>query len=239
MATLKRPPQGRPLIIQAGASEAGKELAAETADVVYGIGATISSAKAYYDDLKGRMARYGRDRDELKILSGFTIVMGETEDEARSTWNSWQDLVHPDVGLVSIKLDLEVDLFDLPLNEPIPRDRVPASANFTQSYHKELSDMVDEGLTLREMIRRYNRNKAVIFGSPSQVVNQMEAWVGSGASDGFILNFPTIPSSMAVFVEKATPELQRRGLFHQDYQGATLRDQLGLKRPVSRYKLAS
>lgn len=232
---LRRSPQGKPVIIQAGASDTGRDFAAETAEVVFGSAATMETAKAFYLDLKGRMAKFGRPSDALKVVSGITVVIGESEQEARDKLESWQSLIHPDVGVLRVEQDLETKLSDLPLDEPIPEDRIPKSSNFHQAYFNEIVGMIRSGMTLREMAKHYNRSKATFCGTAMQVVDHMEAWVDAGACDGFMISFPALPSSLTDFVEKVVPELQRRGLFREDYTGHTLRDHLGLKRPENRY----
>lgn len=235
---MARPPQGHPVIFQAGASEAGKELAAETAEVVFGTGANKAQAIRFYEDLKGRMAKFGRDRDELKVLSGVSIVVGEDEEDARRKWDYWQGLVHTDISLMYMKTDLETDLSDLPLDEPVPEHRIPEKSNFHQVYFDEIVGLIRQGLTLREVMRKYNRSKAIFFGTGAQVADQMEDWVASGASDGFMIAFPVLPESLTDFTTKVVPELQRRGLFRTEYTGTTLRDNLGLKRPPNRHATA-
>lgn len=226
-----RPPQGHPVIIQAGASEQGKEFAAETAEVVFGPANNREAAIRYYDDLKGRLAKYGRTPDDLKILSGLSLVVGESEAHARELWEEWESRIHLDIQLLYIKTDLETDLSDLPLDEPVPLDRIPAKANWTQVYFDEIAGMIRQGLTLREIARRYNRSKSVFLGTGKQVADQMEDWVASGASDGFMVAFPVLPYCLTSMIDQVLPELQRRGLFRTEYTGRTLRENLGLKRP--------
>ncbi len=235
---MARPPQGSPVIFQAGASEPGRDLAAETAEVVFGAAVTHEEAVQFYRDLKGRMARFGRHPDELKILSGVSIVVGESEQHAREKWAYWQDNVHIDIGLMYLKTDLETDLSDLPLDEPVPLHRVPESANFTHVYFDEIVGLIRQGLTLRQVCKRYNRSKAIFFGTPVAIADQMQAWVEGGASDGFMMAFPVLPDSLVEFTTTVVPELQRRGLFRTAYEGTTLRDSLGLRRPPNRYALA-
>jgi len=229
-----RTPQGRPVIIQAGASETGKQLAAETAEIVFGPSASMKAAQDFYSDVKGRVARHGRDADSLKILSGISIVLGATEAEAREKAARWHDYVHPDVARVWIGEDLEADLMDLPLDEPIPEDRIPISARMHRAYADEIIAMVRAGLTLREICRRYNRSRAVLCGTPMQIADLMEEWVSAKACDGFMLSPLTLPACLEEFIDQVIPELQRRGLFRTDYEGRTLRDHLGLKWPQHR-----
>ena len=236
---MARPPQGRPVIFQAGASPAGRELAAETAEVVFGTGASMDEAVAFYRDLKGRMAKFGRHPDELKVLSGVSIVVGDSEEQARQQWAEWQELVPVEIGLMYLKTDLETDLSDLPLDEPVPEHRIPAASNFHQVYFAEIVGLIRQGLTLRQVCKRYNRSKAIFYGTGTQVADQMEAWVKGGASDGFMVAFPVLPASLTSFTGKVIPELQKRGLFRRDYAGSTLRENLGLRRPANRHAAPS
>jgi FMN-dependent oxidoreductase (nitrilotriacetate monooxygenase family) len=224
-------PQGHPVIIQAGASDTGKELAAATAEVVFGTSATIKSAVAFYQDLKGRMAKYGRAPDTLKILGGITVIVGDTAAEAEALNREYQELLHPAVGVMRLGQDLETDLSDLPLDEPVPEHRIPPASNHHQAYFAEIAGLIREGLTLRQVAARYNRSKATLCGSPSQIADLMQEWMEAGACDGFMVTFPVMPRGLQDFVDKVVPELQRRGMFRQDYTGMTLREHLGLPRP--------
>jgi FMN-dependent oxidoreductase (nitrilotriacetate monooxygenase family) len=232
---IARTPQGKPVIIQAGASDTGRDFAAEFAEVVFGSSATLPKAKEYYQDLKQRVGKFGRQADDLKIASGISVVIGDTEQEARAKLESWQELIHPDVGVMRLGMDLETDLSDLPLDQPVPEHRIPKSSNFHKAYFDEIAGMIREGLTLRDIARRYNRSKATFCGTPKQVADHMETWVSEGACDGFMISFLALPSTLKDFVEKVVPELQRRGLFRMDYSGRTLREHLGLRRPENRY----
>jgi alkanesulfonate monooxygenase SsuD/methylene tetrahydromethanopterin reductase-like flavin-dependent oxidoreductase (luciferase family) len=181
------------------------------------------------------MSKFGRHPDELKIASGISVVVGESEQEARERLESWQELVHPDVGVFRLGMDLETDLSDLPLDQPVPEQRIPKSSNLHKAYFDEIAGMIREGLTLREIARRYNRSKATFCGTAAQVADHMESWMDAGACDGFMISFPALPSTLQDFVDKVVPELQRRGRFRTDYAGRTLRDHLGLRRPENRH----
>lgn len=236
---IARTPQGQPVIIQAGSSSAGRELAAETAEVVFTSDDNFTGAKAFYDDLKGRMARFGRRPDQLKVLAGLSPVIGETTQEAEDKYQALQELLHPTVGLMRLAQDLEMDLSGLPLDEPIPLDRLPQSANLTKLYFDQIVRLIrEENLTLRQLYQRYERGNKAIRGTPAQVADMMEEWFTGGACDGYMLIFPVLPDDMRPFVEKVVPELQRRGLFRKEYTGRTLREHLGLDRPASRYARA-
>ena len=235
---IARPPQGYPVIIEAGASETGKEFAAETAEAVFGVATDIEEAIAFYKDLKGRMPKFGRNPDHLKVLAGATIVVGDNAEEAKARFDHWQSLIHPDVGLLRIKQDIETDLSDLPLDEPVPVDRIPAESNHHRAYFEEIAGMIRRGLTLRQICQQYTRSKVTIFGSPEEIADMMQEWLEREACDGFMITFPVIPSTLSDFVEKVVPMLQARGIFREDYTGSTLREHLGLPRPENRYTSA-
>ncbi|MEJ1978080.1 MAG: LLM class flavin-dependent oxidoreductase [Acetobacteraceae bacterium] len=233
---IARSPQGHPVIIQAGASDTGRDLAARTAEIVFAADSSPQSAKRGYDDLKGRMAQYGRDPDSLKILAGMPVVIGRTQAEAEEKAERLQEMIHPDVGRFRLGTDLEMDLSDLPLDEPIPADRLPKSANLHKAFFDHIMTMIrEENPTLRQLYLRYERGRKTIKGTPAQIADVMEEWFALGACDGFMMQFATLPDGLKDFVTGVVPELQRRGLFRADYQGATLRDHLGLQRPANRY----
>lgn len=229
---IERTPQGHPVIIQAGASDAGKDLAAETAEIVFGSAKTIEAARAYYGDLKGRMARYGRAPEELCLLGGMPVIVGESAQEAEDKYQTLQELMHPVVARQRLSMDLETDLSDLPFDEPIPESRIPAKANFHTAYFAEIVRMIREDkLTLIEIARRYQRGSTTVRGTAKQIADTMEEWFSTGAADGFMLQLPLQPEGLADVVRLVVPELQRRGLFRKEYAGRTLREHLGLRRP--------
>ncbi|WP_339115085.1 LLM class flavin-dependent oxidoreductase [Thioclava sp. GXIMD2076] len=235
---IARPPQGYPVIIEAGASEAGKTFAAQTAEAVFGVATDIDEAIAFYKDLKGRMPAFGRDPDQLKVLAGATIVVGDSAEEAKARFDHWQSLIHPEVGLVRIKQDLETDLSDLDLDQPVPMDRIPEKANFHAAYFEEIKGLIAKGHTLREICQKYTRAKVTIFGSPEEVADMMQEWLEREACDGFMLTFPVLPSTLEDFRDRVVPVLQARGIFRRDYEGSTLREHLGLARPENRHVTA-
>jgi FMN-dependent oxidoreductase (nitrilotriacetate monooxygenase family) len=240
---IARPPQGRPVIIQAGGSEAGKELAAETAEVIFTRDASLQRAQQFYADVKGRMARFGRPADHLKILCGFTSIVGRTAAEAEEKFQQLQSMIHPEVGLELLSEDLEgIQLADLPLDQPIPRDRIPATANRHKQFFEQILRLIDEEhLTLRQLYLRYGaaRGGDVVRGTASQIADYMEAWFRGEAADGFMLTFSLVPAGLDDFITLVVPELRRRGLFREDYTGHTLRDHLELPRPASRHASAT
>ncbi|WP_439817081.1 LLM class flavin-dependent oxidoreductase [Zavarzinia sp. CC-PAN008] len=232
---IARPIQGRPVIIQAGASDTGRDFAAQYAEVVFLSEPERGRAKAAYDDLKGRMAKYGRTPDQLRILAGMTVVLGATRAEAEARHRAMQDAIHPAVGLMRVAQDLEADLTGLDFDKPIPPERVPATSNHHKAYADLIRGMIAEGLTLREICQRYERGNVTLCCTAHETADLMQDWLEAGACDGFMLIFNTMPEGLDDFAADVVPELQRRGLFRTRYPGTTLRDTLGLARPDSRY----
>ncbi len=232
-----RPPQGYPVIVQAGASEEGKELAARHAEAIFSPHLTIEAAKSYYDDVKGRMARYGRDPDHLKILPGLSVVVGETDAQAQADFDYLQSLIHPIVGREILGTMLGLDLSGYALDEPLP-DPLPPGGGSKGHYESIVAMGRRENLTIRQLGARVAgaRGKNTIHGSPKRVADYMEEWFRGGACDGFCVMPPYIPGAHDDFCNMVVPELQRRGLFRTEYAGKTLREHLGLPRPPSRYQ---
>lgn len=238
---MARPPQGRPVIFQAGASAPGRSLAAETAEVIFSTDPTLEMARAFYVDMKSRLAEFGRGPDDLKICCGISIVAGESQAEAEDRFGYLQERIHPDVMREFLSNDLETDLSDVPIDDPVPMERLPAEANQHKSYFEKLTAMLAaEPLTVRQLYHKWsNRGGRRLVGSAQQIADSLEEWFEAEAADGFMLTFP-FASGMDDFGQLVVPELQRRGLFRTDYEGTTLRENLGLRRPTSRYaRLAS
>ncbi|MFB0492639.1 FMN-dependent oxidoreductase (nitrilotriacetate monooxygenase family) [Methylobacterium sp. OAE515] len=231
---IARPVQGWPVIVQAGASEAGKQIAAETAEMVFGSGSTLEAAQAFYADVKGRMPAAGRDPDNLKILPGCFVVLGETEAEAQAKKARLDDLVHPDSGLANLSVRLGVDATGFDLDAPLPD--LPET-NASKSGQAQIVDYARRtGATVRELARKVGGYGGLqMVGTPAQVADRMEEWLETRACDGFNVMFPYVPEGLDDVVDRLVPELQRRGLFRTAYSGTTLRDHLGLKRPANRY----
>ncbi len=229
-----RPVQGWPVIVQAGASEAGKQIAAETAEMVFGAGSTLEAAQAVYADVTGRMPAAGRDPDQLKILPGCFVVLGQTEDEARAKKARLDDLVHPDSGLANLSVRLGVDATGFDLDAPLPE--LPES-NASKSGQAQIVDYARRtGATVRALARKVGGYGGLqMVGTPAQVADRMEEWLETRACDGFNVMFPFVPEGLDDVVDRLVPELQRRGLFRRDYAGTTLRDHLGLARPANRF----
>ena len=230
-----RSPQGQPVIVQAGASEDGKELAAETAEVVFTAHETIGGAKAFYEDLKERLGKYGREPQDVKILPGISVTVAPTRQEAQDKFQQLQDLIHPEVGVALLGRRMGFDFSGYPVDGPVPE--MPMDAVLSSRVEQMNILARSENLTIRQLYQRFaaSRGHFSVVGTPKQVADQMTEWFEDGAADGFNVMAPYLPGGLDDFVELVVPEMQRRGLFKTQYEGATLRDHLGLKRPESRY----
>lgn len=230
-----RSPQGQPVVVQAGASDDGRQLAAETAEVVFTAHQSIDTARGFYADVKGRMAASSRDPDHCKIMPGLGVVVAPTRQEAIDKHEQLQDLIHADVGIAMLSKYIAWDLRGMDPDGPVP---VVPQDRGAPTRSALLSDTARaEGLTIRQLYRRIagTRGHFQVVGSPTDVADLMEEWMATGAADGFNVIPPFFPDSLTDFVDLVVPELQRRGLFRTAYEGKTLRENLGLPRPPSRY----
>jgi len=231
-----RSPQGQPVLVQAGSSEDGRDVAAETAEVVFTATTTIDDAREFYSDIRSRAAKYGRDPDDIKIMPGFFVTVAPTRQEARDKLEQLQKLIHPEMGLTLLSKYTGFDLSGCDVDAPMPE--FPDN-NIISSRSIMLRDMARrENLTVRQLYERVagSRGHFQVCGTPQDVADHMEEWFTTGAADGFNVMPPFFPVSLNDFVELVTPELQRRGLFRTKYEGKTLRENLGLPRPESMYK---
>ena len=232
-----RSPQGRPVIVQAGSSETGRELAAETAEVVFTAQTSITKAQAFYADLKGRLAKFGRREDSLKIMPGVFVVVGQSTQEAREKFEQFQELVEPKVGVALLGRMLgNFDLSGYPLDGPLPD--LPLTENGQQSRQKLLTELAGaENLTLAQLGRRIagGRGHYSLIGTASEIADELQAWFEGRAADGFNVLVPHLPAGLDDVAKYVVPELQRRGLFRTEYQGTTLREHLGLQRPNNQF----
>ncbi len=225
-------PQGEPVMVQAGASGDGRELAAETAEVIFGAQQTFEGAQEFYNDVKQRMLAYGRHPDSLKVMPGLLVCVAETHDEAVKKYDQLQDLIDPVTGLQLLSKRLDYDLSGYPIDGPLPD--IPRNKTSSTRVDLFIEIAHRENLTIKDLYRRVAgaRGHYEVVGSPIEVVDMMERWVSGGACDGFNIMPPVFPSSLHEFVELVIPELQRRGLFRTSYRGTTLRENLDLVRPA-------
>jgi FMN-dependent oxidoreductase (nitrilotriacetate monooxygenase family) len=231
---IARPVQGWPVIVQAGASEAGRQLAAETAEVVFAAGGRLPDAQAFYADVKGRMEALGRNRDHLKILPGAFVVVGETVEEAREKRARLDSLVHYESAIASLSIALGHDASVFDPDAPLPE--IPESNASKTSRDRVVAMAKRENLTVRQLAQRLGGYSGLAFvGTPQTIADSMEEWLLGEGCDGFNVMFPFVPEGLDDFVDKVVPELQRRGLFRREYEGRTLRENLGLPKPRNRF----
>jgi len=232
---LPRPPQGYPVLAQAGSSDRGRDFAARWSELIFTPQPVLTAARAFYDDIKSRAVNQGRRPDDIKVLPGAFIVVGESEGIAREKAELLKSLVDPGALRTMLSSMLELDLSQV---SPDTRAReLLASRNVEgmQGHVDALKQIVaEEDLTLGELGKRFAHSLtfAHFSGTPARVADQLEHWFRSDACDGFIIRPSYLPGSMEEFVRLVVPELQRRGLFRTEYEGATLRDHLGLERPA-------
>ena len=225
------------MIVQAGSSETGRELAAETAEVVFTAQTSLAKAQAFYADLKGRLSTFGRSEESLKIMPGVFVVVGQSNQEAREKFEQFQELVEPQVGVALLGRMLgNFDLSGYPLDGPLPD--LPLTENGQQSRQKLLTELAGaENLTLAQLGRRIagGRGHYSLIGTASEIADELQAWFEGRAADGFNVLVPHLPAGLEDVAKYVVPELQRRGLFRSQYQGTTLREHLGLNRPGNQF----
>lgn len=231
-----RPVQGWPVIVQAGQSDAGRQLAGETAEMVFSGVSDIATAQRVYADIKARAKAVGRNPDHIVIMPGAFVVVGDTAAEARAKKARLDSLVHPDSGLGTLSVQLGVDASKFDLDGPLPDDLPPTNASHT-SRQKLVEMARNDKLTVRQLAQYVGGafGSLEMIGTPAMIADQMQEWLQTRACDGFNVMFPYLPGGLDDFVEQVVPELQRRGLFRRDYEGSTLRENLGLPRPANRF----
>ena len=224
-----RPPQGYPLIIQAGASPAGRDFAARWADLIFCSHESLETAIGFYTEMKQRAARHGRDPEQLKILTAATTVVGRTQQEALGKHKAFEDLVVPEAGLSRLAYHVNVDLTRYDLDGPLPS----LAEVGVEGHYREVVEFAErEHLTVRQIGKWYGaRTEGDMIGSPTEIADRMEQWMERGAADGFMIQATHLPGAFEEFASQVVPELQRRGHVPTRYEGSTLREHLGLRRP--------
>jgi FMN-dependent oxidoreductase (nitrilotriacetate monooxygenase family) len=231
---IARPVQGWPVIVQAGQSEPGRQLAAETAEVVFCSPRDLAAGKALYADIKGRMQVLGRNRDHLKILPAAFVIIGDTIEEAKAKRATLDSLVYYESGIASLSIALGHDASGFDPDAPLPPIPETNASKTGRAQVIKLGE--DEGLTVRQLAQRLGGYAGLAFvGTPESVADEMEAWLEEEGSDGFNVVFPYLPQGLDDVTERLVPELQRRGVFRREYEGTTLREHLGLPRPGNRF----
>jgi alkanesulfonate monooxygenase len=223
---MARSPQGEPVIFFAGDSEAGRATAARAADVVFTAKQELSDAQAFYASIKDRLPALGRTEDEVLIMPGLMPIVGRTKAEAQAKLDALQALIDPRVGLASL-YDRLGDLSDYDLDGPVPEPKDPAFRSRAEVMYKLAQR---EGYSIRQlyMALAAGRGHRMVVGTPEEIADEMQLWLEQRAADGFNIIPTHLPEALQDFADLVLPELRRRGLFRSDYEGATLRQNLGL-----------
>lgn len=234
--SVARPVQGHPVIVQAGGSEPSKNLTARVADVMFMSQSCLEDAQAFYADVKGRLAQFGRQPDDLKLMPGAFIFVGRTEEEANERFEKLQSMVPIETAMARLSHNLGgVDLSAFPLDGPMPEIAGNSARMSAPDSYMKIARR--EKLTVRQTAMRAAtaRHHWIVKGSPRQVADQLEDWFVNHGADGFNLLPSYMPGALNDFVDYVVPELQRRSLFRTEYEPGTLRERLGVPRPVNRY----
>jgi N-acetyl-S-(2-succino)cysteine monooxygenase len=227
-----RSPQGHPVIVQAGQSDDGRDLAGETAEITFTVQQDFEAGRAFYADIKRRAAAYGRPPNAIKVLPGVMTVIGHTRAEAANKYERLQALLSPELAIRDLSSHFGFDLSEYPLDGPVPDPDPGVEQKGRVTVMVELARR--ENLTIRQLYQRVygQRGHRVVVGTPAEVADALELWFRGGAADGFNLMPLTFPRGLEDIVDLLIPELQRRGLFRKEYEGETLRENLGLPYPV-------
>lgn len=233
--------QGRPLLVQAGSSESGKDFAARYAEAVFTAQRTLAEGQAFYRDLKARVVAAGRDPQSLKVLPGIVPFIGGTVAEATALEQEFTDLISPAYSLRQLSRMVGVDLTEHSLDAPLPPLPPIEEIQGNKSRYQLVKDLAEnENLTVRQLIAKLGggRGHRTFAGTPEQIADEIQLWVENDAADGFNVMPPYLPGGLEDFTEQVVPILQARGLFRTEYDSTTLRGHYGLERPRSRFAAA-
>lgn len=231
---IARPVQGWPVIVQAGASNAGRQLAAETAEAVFTAQSNLEAGQAFYKDVKGRMEKVGRNPDHMKILPACMVIVADSLEEAREKRFRLDSLVHYESAIASLSIALGHDASKFDPDGPLPE--IPESNAGQSSRERAVRVAKEDNLTVRQLAQRLGGHSSLcIMGTPEMIADEMEEWLTGRGSDGFTIQFPYVPEGIYDFVDKVVPILQARGLFRTEYEGTTLRENMGLPRPDNQF----
>ncbi|NNE82654.1 MAG: LLM class flavin-dependent oxidoreductase, partial [Alphaproteobacteria bacterium] len=226
--------QGWPLIVQAGSSDAGRQLAAETAEAVFTSHSDLAAGQAFYADVKGRTEKAGRNPDHIKILPACFVVIGDSVEEAKEKRAMLDSLVHSDSAIASLSIALGHDASKFDPDGPLPE--IPESNASKSGRARAIAMAERENLTVRQLAQRLGGySGAAMVGTPETIADEMAEWLETRGSDGFTVMFSHLPGGLDDFCDRVVPELQRRGLFRREYEGTTLRENLGLPRPKNQF----
>jgi N-acetyl-S-(2-succino)cysteine monooxygenase len=231
---IARPPQGYPVIAQAGGSEPGQRLAARTADLVYTAIQELPKARQFRDGLRARVAQAGRSPDDVKVMPGMLPIIGSTQAEAAAKLAELQALIDPRIGLSLLRVDFG-DLSGYDLDGPLPE---LGETNQTRSMREMWVERARrENLTIRQLYQliAVTSGHCLMVGTPESIADEMQRWFEADGCDGFNIMAPYMPGGLLEFLDHVVPVLQKRGVFHTEYEGTTLRENLGLPRPENAY----
>ena len=233
---ISRSPQGRPVLIQAGSSEAGKNFAARHADAVFTGGASLADGALFYQDVKQRAAHFGRAPEDILIMPGCGPIVGSTMAEAEARYEEIANLVSIEDALNYLgRYFNDIDFTQYDLDAPFP-DLGDFGRNGWESTTDRIKELARaEGLTLRQMALRSTTTKHAFIGTPEYIADTMQAWFEGGAADGFMLTGAVLPDGLLDFIDHVLPILKERGLFRTEYEADTLHGNLGLPIPANRY----
>lgn len=232
-----RPIQGHPVIVQAGSSEDGKNLATVHADLHFSLVRSIEEGKQYRQDLNERLAKAGRNPNSFKILPGIVPIVAESASAAREKQEQLESLMPIQIGVDLLSSWCGVDLSKFTLDGPLPPLPSEETFNGQRTNLARVRAFAEQGLTIRQTAQRISKagTAPLMLGTPGEIADQLEAWFTAGAADGFNLMFQLLPEDWTNFASLVVPELQRRGLARKEYGSGTLRERLGLSRPANRF----
>jgi FMN-dependent oxidoreductase (nitrilotriacetate monooxygenase family) len=234
---MKRPPQGHPVLFSAGQSDTGRELAAKHADCMFATAATIESGQALMKDVKGRLHKYGRTPEDLKIIPRATIFVDETEEKADAFYQEMAELIPVSLGVSYLSKQVGTDLSAYDPDQPFPDLTIEDGIGISSVRNEIVAYARSRNLTIRKTFQYVlpSHGSVVFRGNPMQVADQMEEWYRSGACDGFMATTPVAPRGLQSVVDLVIPELQRRGLFRSEYPEGNLRRIMGLREPENQF----
>lgn len=230
-----RPVQGYPVIVQAGASNAGRQLAAETAEAVFTAQSNLADGRDFYKDVKARMVKVGRNPRHMKILPACMVIIAESREAALAKRLRLDSLVHYESAIASLSIALGTDASKFDPDDPLPKN-IPETNAGQSSRERAIRAAEEDDLTVRQLAQRLGGHSSLcLLGTPNEIADQMEEWLMTRASDGFTIQFPFVPEGLDDFVNQLVPVLQARGLFRTEYEGTTLRENMGLPRPANQF----
>jgi FMN-dependent oxidoreductase (nitrilotriacetate monooxygenase family) len=231
--TLPQCPQGHPVLVQAGSSEDGKNLASACAEVIFTIQRDLSGAQSFYADIKSRVAAFGRAPEHALVMPGVMPVVGRTRQEAQDKYDQLQALIHPQAGLAGLSRTLDTDLSGVDVEGPLPPIDI---AKLSQSRAVGMVETAGrDNLSVRQVYERLlvSKGHRQLIGAVADIADSLQEWFEQGGADGFNVMPAMMPGGLRDFVDLVVPELQRRGVFRKAYEGVTLRDHLGLPNPLA------